>query len=93
MPSTSPDSDTSTPAGLDEARVLESRDAEREHELAFGRTETRHTRLKRLCDCGHVIDGSEPYTYSVWKTHGDQQRGVEQLVQCEPCSVSDGYRY
>ncbi len=42
-----------------------------EYELAFVRAETRHTKLKRWCDCGCVIDGGEPYEYSVWKVNGD----------------------
>ena len=60
---------------------------ERESQPVFYRTEVRRTRLKRRCDCGCVIDGSEPYRYQVWKMPGS--RGVEQRLDCEFCSRRD----
>lgn len=55
--------------------------------LAFHRVETRRARLKRRTDCGHVIDGSEPYRYQVWKVPGTA--GVGQRTDCEFCSRRD----
>lgn len=56
--------------------------------FAFERSCTRRTRLKRgPLDCGHVIDGSEPYRYQVWKVPGT--RGVEQRLDCEFCARDD----
>lgn len=56
--------------------------------FAFERSCTRRTRLKRgPLDCGHVIDGSEPYRYMVWKVPGTV--GVEQRLDCEFCSRRD----
>lgn len=59
---------------------------EGEYGYAFERNERRHTRHKRWCDCGCVIDGGEPYEYEVWK-YNDGGPGVEQRVTCEPCAV------
>jgi hypothetical protein len=56
----------------------------------FSRLERRRTRLKRALDCGHVIDGSEPYRYQVWKMPGTV--GVEQRADCEFCSRVDERR-
>jgi len=53
----------------------------------FFRSETRRTRLKRLCDCGHWIDGTEPYRYMVWKDRGDD--GIQQRTDCEFCARKD----
>lgn len=56
--------------------------------VAFSRTCTRRTRLKRgPLDCGHVIDGTEPYRYQVWKVSGTV--GVEQRLDCEFCARVD----
>jgi hypothetical protein len=41
--------------------------------FAFHRTDYRHTILKRKCDCGCWIDGSEPYRYQGVE---DQQRAA-----------------
>jgi hypothetical protein len=59
----------------------------RQHEPAFERVEVRRSRLKRRCDCGHWIDGSEPYRYAVWKVRG--AAGVEQRLDCEFCARVD----
>ena len=56
---------------------------------AFKRTETRHTKLKRLLDCGCWIDGGEPYIYSVWKLW-DAER-IEQVLVCEFCDRKGKY--
>lgn len=58
------------------------------HRLAFAffRVEKRRRRLKVKLDCGHTIDGSEPYRYSVWRTN-DMPRGkIEQRTDCEFCA-------
>lgn len=55
--------------------------------FAFKRTEDRKTRLKRKCDCGHWIDGGEPYRYQVWKINGD--RTITQRTDCEFCARED----
>lgn len=60
---------------------------ERQCRPAFFRVEVRRTRLKRQCDCGCVIDGSEPYRYQVWKMPGSA--GVEQRLDCEFCARVD----
>lgn len=54
---------------------------------AFYRSETRRTRLKRDCDCGHVIDGSEPYRYQVGKLTGATR--LFQRYDCEFCARDD----
>lgn len=54
---------------------------------AFARTETRHTKLKRRLDCGHVVDGTEPYRYHVHKDRG--REGVVQETACELCARRD----
>lgn len=60
---------------------------------AFERTATRAARLKRKLDCGHWIDGSEPYRYQVWRTN-DQPRGVlSQRTDCEFCARGDYERH
>jgi hypothetical protein len=56
--------------------------------FAFHRVEVRHTRLKRRCDCGCWVDGSEPYHYQVWKLVG--AAGIEQRLDCEFCARVDG---
>jgi hypothetical protein len=60
-----------------------------EYGFAFYRAESRKSRLKRLCDCGHWIDGTEPYRYQVWKLRPSQSRGVEQRLDCEFCARTD----
>lgn len=56
---------------------------------AFSRTDERKTKLKRRLDCGHWIDGSEPYRYMVWRTN-DQPRGIiSQRTDCEFCARRD----
>lgn len=59
----------------------------RQGALAFSRIAHRRANLKRLCDCGHWIDGSEPYRYQVWKNNGDA--GLTQRTDCEPCARED----
>lgn len=55
---------------------------------AFWRSETRRTRLKRgPLDCGHVIDSSEPYRYSVGKMVGATV--LFQRLDCEFCARVD----
>ena len=58
-----------------------------EYAFAFHREERRKTRLKRLCDCGHWIDGSEPYRYQVWKLNMDAE--ITQRTDCEFCARGD----
>ena len=55
--------------------------------LAFSRIANRRAKLKRRCDCGHWIDGSEPYRYQVWKCNGDQT--ISQRTDCETCARED----
>lgn len=62
---------------------------EDEFAFAFYRTERRKTRLKRLCDCGHWIDGTEPYRYQVWKLRSSSTARVEQRLDCEFCARAD----
>ena len=60
-----------------------------EWDFAFHRTDLRKTRLKRLCDCGHWIDGTEPYRYQVWKLRSAPRRRIDQRIDCEFCARSD----
>lgn len=55
--------------------------------FAFVRDCVRRARLKRRCDCGHWIDGAEPYRYQVWKLNGDRQ--ITQRTDCEWCARQD----
>ena len=72
-------------AGMSDDELAQLVEAHRADEHAFARSETRRTRLKRgPLDCGHVIDGSEPYRYHVWKVRGTA--GVEQRRECEFCA-------
>lgn len=57
--------------------------------FSFRRTETRRTILKRLLDCGHWIDGSEPYRYQVWRLNLDPRGEITQRRDCEFCARSD----
>lgn len=59
----------------------------RQSALAFSRIAHRKAKLKRLCDCGHWIDGSEPYRYQVWKQNGDER--LSQRTDCEACARAD----
>lgn len=64
---------------------------EKQRAVAFERSETRKARLKRKLDCGHWIDGTEPYRYSVWRTN-DMPRGtIEQRLDCEFCAREDNH--
>lgn len=59
-----------------------------EWEYAFRRRETRHTLLKRgPLDCGHTIDGGEPYRYLVFKLNGFPE--LWQFRDCEFCARAD----
>ena len=60
--------------------------------IAFARTCTRRARLKRPLDCGHVIDGSEPYRYQVWRVNGDPRGAISQRTDCEFCARHDDGR-
>jgi hypothetical protein len=60
-----------------------------EYAFAFHREERRKTRLKRLCDCGHWIDGTEPYRYAVWRLRSDPRGRVTQRLECEFCARAD----
>jgi hypothetical protein len=60
---------------------------EQQSQPAFFREEVRHACLKRLCDCGHWIDGTEPYRYMVWKDRGTP--GILQRTDCEFCARKD----
>lgn len=53
----------------------------------FHRIDERKTKLKRKLDCGHWIDGSEPYRYQVWK-HSSED-GIGQRTDCEFCARQD----
>lgn len=55
--------------------------------LAFSRIADRRALRKRRCDCGHWIDGSEPYRYQVWKQNGDET--ISQRTDCEACARAD----
>jgi hypothetical protein len=55
--------------------------------FAFHRVDERKTILKRRCDCGHWIDGTEPYRYQVWKLNSDTT--ISQRLDCEPCARRD----
>lgn len=59
----------------------------KQNAVAFTRTETRCTRLKRRLDCGHVIDGSQPYRYHVFKLNSDTS--LNQRTDCEVCARAD----
>lgn len=56
---------------------------------SFQRIEVRKRRLKTQLDCGHWIDGSEPYRYMVWRTNGMPRGRVEQHTDCEFCARRD----
>ena len=60
-----------------------------EYAFAFHRTERRKTRLKRLCDCDHWIDGTEPYRYQVWRLGSDPRGTIRQRLDCEFCARAD----
>lgn len=73
---------------LSEVELAELLDYHAGDGFAFQRSCTRRARLKRgPLDCGHVVDGSEPYRYHVWKVPGS--RGVEQRLECEFCARRD----
>ncbi len=54
--------------------------------VAFRRVCTRKARWKRLLDCGHWIDGTEPYVYEVWRDRYAPRGVIEQLTTCEFCN-------
>lgn len=60
-----------------------------EYEWEFYRIEYRKTRLKRLCDCDHWIDGTEPYRYIVGKLRGKTE--LFQRLDCEFCAREDNH--
>ena len=53
----------------------------------FHRIARRRARLKRRLDCGHVIDGTEPYRYEVGRLAGTT--GLVQSLSCEFCARAD----
>ena len=55
--------------------------------FAFARECVRRALLKRRCDCGHWIDGGEPYRYQVWKLAGASS--IDQRTDCEFCARGD----
>ena len=59
----------------------------RQGSYAFARVEGRRSSYRRSGDCGHAIDRTEPYRYSVWKIVGDD--GIGQRCDCEPCARAD----
>jgi hypothetical protein len=73
--------------------------SEREYEknlyaYAFHRTEYRACRSKRLCDCGHWVDGSiktndQIYRYTVWRTNDMPRNTIMQRIDCEICARED----
>lgn len=60
-----------------------------EYRFAFHRQERRRARLKRLLDCGHWIDGIEPYRYQVWRLVSDPRGVISQRLDCEFCARED----
>lgn len=58
-----------------------------DYAFAFHRVDVRRTRLKRRLDCEHVIDGSEPYRYQVFKLNGAER--ITQRTDCEFCARVD----
>lgn len=52
----------------------------------FARSCTRRRRLKSRLDCGHVIDGTEPYRYQVAKY---PDAPLWQRTDCEQCARVD----
>lgn len=54
--------------------------------VEFERVAYRRRRLKVRLDCGHTIDGGEPYRYQVWKL---SDGGLQQRSDCEFCSRTD----
>jgi hypothetical protein len=60
-----------------------------EYAYAFFREDRRKTRLKRLLDCGHWIDGTEPYRYLVWRLVSDPRSTIQQRLDCEFCARTD----
>lgn len=74
---------------LDDDELAYRAELEREFAFAFHRSETRRTRLKRRCDCGHWIDGTEPYRYSVWRVNSDPAGVIQQRLDCEFCARAD----
>jgi hypothetical protein len=65
----------------------------KQHAYAFSRTVYRHCRKKRLCDCGHWVDGSakntEVYRYSVWRINSEPRGHINQRTDCDVCSRVD----
>lgn len=57
---------------------------------AFFRYETRHSSRTRQLDCGHRIDASEPYEYSVGKLYGSDT--LAQWSDCDVC-LRRGHSY
>lgn len=60
-----------------------------EYGYAFHREERRRRRLKVQLDCGHWIDGTEPYRYQVWKLRSDPRGKIHQRPDCEFCARED----
>ena len=60
-----------------------------DYRFAFHREERRKRRLKCLCDCGHWIDGTEPYRYQVWRFVSDPRGVIRQRLDCEFCARED----
>lgn len=82
-----------------QGRVIEIAETESDDDFAdyerwlarysFVRTVVRRALRKRLCDCGHVIDGSEPYRYAVWRRNYDDRGVIHQRTDCEFCARAD----
>lgn len=63
-------------------------EARHEGEWAFFRVDhVEHARKKMLLDCGHWIDGSEPYRRCVGRLAGSTE--VWERTDCEFCSRAD----
>ena len=59
---------------------------------AFYRVDRRKRRLKFRADCGHLVDGTEPYRYIVSRINGWPRGVIEQRTDCEFCARADeGY--
>jgi len=62
---------------------------EKQDSYAFFREETRKRRLKFRADCGHLVDGTEPYRYQAWRINRMPRGVIEQRTDCEFCARKD----
>jgi hypothetical protein len=62
---------------------------ERQMEFAFHSVRIRKRRLKFRADCGHLVDGTEPYRYTVYRVNNMPRGRIEQRTDCEFCARED----